>query len=198
VRPSSGQVCEEVQGLRLIALSGSLQKRSHNAALLRVAFVSVPSGATLRRGPDLGVIPALNPELESETREAPPAVRDLRSAMAAADGVLITTPEYGHSMPGFLKNALDWLVGSGELAHMPVAIISASPTATGGIRAQIALTQTLLAQAAQVVATLTVPGIKAKLDAAGELADLVVKRRIAETLMALHEAAVERVAWHEH
>jgi NAD(P)H-dependent FMN reductase len=119
-------------------------------------------------------------------------VSALRAAFGSADGVLIASPEYGHSMPGLLKNALDWLVGSGELANMPVALVSASTTSTGGIRAQIALIQTLLAQSAEVVVTLTVPGVQAKLDAQGEIADPAVLRRLRETLVALAEAARER------
>jgi chromate reductase, NAD(P)H dehydrogenase (quinone) len=183
--------------MRLLAVSGSLQERSSNQALLRVAFDFVPPGTTLVRAPDLASIPALNPDLESDGRVAPASVREFRAAVGGADGVLIATPEYGHSMPGFLKNALDWLVGSGELSRMPVAIISASTTPTGGIRAQMALTQTLLAQAAVVVATLTVPGVKAKVDNGGEIIDAAVRRRAAETLLALNEAAAERRAWLE-
>ena len=122
-------------------------------------------------------------------------MRELRELISGADGVLIASPEHGHSMPGVLKNALDWLVGSGELSGLPVALISASPTITGGIRAQMALTQTLLAQAALIPVTLTVPAIKGKLDENGELADQATRRRIRETLVALGEAVEERRAY---
>ncbi len=150
----------------------------------------LPAGMELVVHPSLGAVPLLNPELDGDT--APEPVRELRAAFQAADGVLIASPEYGHSMPGLLKNALDWLVGSGELANMPVALVSASTTSGGGIRAQIALIQTLLAQAADVVVTLTVPGVKTKLDAQNEIADPAILRRLGETLVALGEAADER------
>lgn len=87
-------------------------------------------------------------------------VRRLRAAFASADGVLLATPEYGHSMPGLLKTALDWLVQSGELSGMRVGLMSASPTMGGGIGAQMAPTRTLMAQAALVAVSLTVPGAR--------------------------------------
>jgi chromate reductase, NAD(P)H dehydrogenase (quinone) len=118
----------------------------------------------------------------------------LRALLEAADGLLIATPEYAHSMPGVLKNALDWLVASGELSGMPIALMSASTTTGGGIRAQMALTQTLLAQAGHVAVGLTVPGVKTKLDASGEIADPATLRRIRETLVVLAEAVDERRA----
>jgi NAD(P)H-dependent FMN reductase len=176
--------------VQILAVSGSLQERSSNAALVRAAQRMVPPGMELVVHPSLGSVPLLNPELDGDA--VPEAVSALRAAFGSADGVLIASPEYGHSMPGLLKNALDWLVGSGELANMPVALVSASTTSTGGIRAQIALIQTLLAQSAEVVVTLTVPGVQAKLDAQGEIADPAVLRRLRETLVALAEAARER------
>lgn len=179
--------------MEILALSGSLQERSANAALLRAAGGVAPEGMTLVRQPPLDRIPPCNPELDGEV--APAAVQGLRAALAATDGVLIASPEYGHSMPGTLKNALDWLVGTGELAGRPVALMSASSTPTGGIRAQMALSQTLLAQAANVVVGLTVPGVRAKLDESGELVHVATLRRIRETLVALGEAVHERRDW---
>lgn len=181
--------------LAILAVSGSLQARSSNAALVRAAQHVVPAGLRLTVHPSLADVPLLNAELDPEGGEAPGSVQALRAAFGAADGVLLATPEYGHSMPGLLKNALDWLVASGELSRMPVALLSGSPTLGGGIRAQLALVQTLLAQAATVPAMLTVPAIKSKLDDEGEVADPAVLRRIRETLVALGEAAAERRAW---
>ena len=175
--------------MRIATLSGSLQERSSNAALIRAAREVAPEGVELVVFRSLGDLPWLDPSLEPEP------VRELRELIGGADGVLIASPEHGHSMPGVLKNALDWLVGSGELSGLPVALISASPTITGGIRAQMALTQTLLAQAALIPVTLTVPAIKGKLDENGELADQATRRRIRETLAALGEAVEERRAY---
>lgn len=117
--------------------------------------------------------------------------------VVALDGLLIASPEYAHSMPGTLKNALDWLVPSGELSGLPVALVSASTTMTGGLRAQMALLQTLLAQGAFVVVQYSLPGVKAKLDAAGELTDERVRRRLRETVVALVEGIDESRGWRD-
>jgi chromate reductase, NAD(P)H dehydrogenase (quinone) len=120
--------------VEIAVLSGSLQERSSNAALVRAAVRVAPEGQRLRVFGALGEVPLLNPELDGE--QPPPAVAALRASFQAADGVLIATPEYGHSVPGVLKNALDWLVASGELSGMPVAILSASTTHTGAFAAR--------------------------------------------------------------
>jgi len=98
-------------------------------------------------------------------------------------------------LPSELLAELDWLVASGELSGMRVGLMSASPTMGGGINAQIALTRTLMAQAAIVSVSLTVPGVKAKLDEQGELEHAPTLRRVRETLVALGEAAQERREW---
>jgi chromate reductase len=182
--------------MKIVAIIGSLQERSSNSALVRAAESVAPEGMELIVFRSLGEVPHLNPELDGNRTETPPPVRELRARLEDADGLLIASPEYGHSMPGVLKNALDWLVASGELSGMPIALMSASTTTGGGIRAQMALTQTLLAQAANVAVALTVPGVKQKLDADGEIADPATMRRIQETLVALGEAVEERRDWH--
>jgi chromate reductase, NAD(P)H dehydrogenase (quinone) len=179
--------------MNVLAISGSLQERSSNTTLISVAQQVVPDGLDLVVFRSLGEVPLFNPELDEG--EGPAPVRELRDLLQAAEGLLIASPEYAHSMPGVLKNALDWLVGSGELSGMPVALISASTTMGGGIRAQMALTQTLLAQAADVTVALTIPAVKTKLDATGELTDLATRRRIGETLVALSEAIDQRRSW---
>ncbi|MQA75017.1 MAG: flavoprotein [Solirubrobacterales bacterium] len=177
---------------RVAAICGSLQRSSANAAMLRAALREAPEGMTIEPFRGLAEVPAMSPELDGEGEGAPAAVWAWRRLLRGADGLLIVSPEYAHSMPGVLKNALDWLVGSGELSNMPVALISASSVPTGGIRAQMALTQTLLAQAAHVDVALTVPGVKAKLGADGELVHAPTLRRVRETLVALVDAIAER------
>ncbi len=130
-------------------------------------------------------LPPLTPGME--TGAEPLSVAEFRASVASADGVLIVTPEYGHSLPGVLKNALDWLVESGELANKPVAAISASPAPTGGLRGLMALVQTMLAQSAFVVALLPIAAARTKLDASGAVDD-ITSRRIAETVRALSDA----------
>ncbi|HUO74569.1 MAG TPA: NADPH-dependent FMN reductase [Solirubrobacteraceae bacterium] len=183
------------QPLRVLGISGSLQARSSNAAVLRAAARLAPTGMELVLFDGLAVVPPLDVDLDGEHSATPTPVHALRAAVGTAEGLLIVSPEYAHSVPGVLKNALDWLVASGELAALPVALIGASSTHTGAIRGQLALIQTLLAQSAQIASTLTIPSIKGKLDDDGELGDRAALRRVSETLVALDEAIRERRDW---
>ncbi len=99
-------------------------------------------------------LPYFNPELDVDP--APASVAELRTGVGAADGVLIASPEYAHEMPGVLKNALDWLVNSGELYGKPVAVLCASPAPERGSYVREALGRTFEAQGARVVFSATV------------------------------------------
>lgn len=118
----------------------------------------------------LAELPHFNPDLDDEV-QPPPPVKELRSQLAQADGVVISTPEYAHGVPGSLKNALDWIVSSGELRGKPVLLINASPG--GGERAQASLVETLQVMEARVLesATVRVASIRGKLDAIGNVGD---------------------------
>jgi len=109
--------------MRILAVCGSLQSKSTNLELLEVARALSPSGVDLVRFDGLRDLPLFNPDLEGG--EAPPAVVAWRRALADADAVLIASPEYGHSLPGALKNGIDWVIGSGELNRKIVAITAA-------------------------------------------------------------------------
>ena len=97
----------------------------------------------------LGGLPHFDPDLDPD--EAPPAVRALRHAIAASDALLVAAPEYGHSLPGVLKNAIDWLIGSGELERKVVAITASVPHPERGRQGLAALRQTLGAVSAVIV-----------------------------------------------
>lgn len=110
----------------LVAISGSLRRDSYNTALLRAAADILPPGAELTLYRELEEIPPFN---EDRLSHPPVPVQSLRGAVAAADGVLISTPEYNSSIPGVLKNALDWLsrpLIESPLRNKPVAVIGAS------------------------------------------------------------------------
>jgi NAD(P)H-dependent FMN reductase len=135
--------------VKILAISGSLQSGSSNGAVLRVARTLAPVGTDVEIWDGLAAVPPFNPD--DEGPPAPPAVEDLRRRVAEADGLVLATPEYAHGMPGVLKNALDWLVGTGELYGKRVAVLTGSPRPDGGAHARRWTEQTLGAQGAVVV-----------------------------------------------
>jgi chromate reductase, NAD(P)H dehydrogenase (quinone) len=180
--------------MRVLAIPGSLRSGT-NAAVLRAAHDQAPAGMELVDFDGLADVELLNPELEGPDLTGPPGAAAFRQGVGDADGLLLVSPEYGHSVPGVLKNALDWLVQSGELSDKRLAIVTASPTPTGGLRAQTALVQTLLAQNASIVVMQSIPAVKGRLDAGGELTHEPTRRRLGETLVALAEAVAEHTEW---
>jgi chromate reductase len=153
--------------MKILAISGSLRRVSSNTALLLAAAALAPPGVEIALYGGLGDLPHFNPDLEEDE---PPAVTDLRRRVQTADGLLISSPEYAHGVPGVMKNALDWLVGGSEFPGKPVALLNASPRAT---HAQESLTETIRTMSARFVpeASIAVPLLARKLDAAGIVAD---------------------------
>jgi chromate reductase len=153
--------------LTVLTVVGSLQARSANAAAIRALAVRPRPDVRLVAFESLGRIPLFNPDLDGP--DVDPVVTEWRAALRDAHAVLIASPEYAHSIPGVLKNALDWIVGSAELYDKPVALVSAG--STGGERALPVIAATLAAQGAQVVDSLPIPGVRPLLDTAGDLVD---------------------------
>ena len=117
--------------VRLLAISGSLRVASSNTALLRAAAQLAPVGVEINLYERLAGLPHFNPDLDDLDRQtAPPEVLDFRFRLDASDGVIISSPEYAHGVPGAIKNAIDWVVSSGELYEKPVALLNASMSAT--------------------------------------------------------------------
>jgi len=143
------------RGVAIVAICGSLREHSSNLALLRSARKFAPDGMTITLYDGLGKLPHFDPDDDEEGAIPPPAVAELRSLLAAADGILISSPEYAHGVPGSLKNALDWLVSDGALVDKPIALISASPV--GGQYAQASLVETLTTMNWRVVGTWASP-----------------------------------------
>ena len=145
--------------IRVLLVCGSLQRASANRAALDVArAVLSASGAEVSAFEGLGSIPPLNPDHGDDPGEA---VLALRSQLGAADAVLIAAPEYAGAVAGVVKNALDWVVGSGDLYGKPIALLSAGTS--GGVFARRDLVRTLSWQGAHVVASLGIEGANAKL-----------------------------------
>lgn len=181
----------------VLGIGGSLRRDSHNARLLRAAARELPAGVELRIFDGLRDVP---PYDEDEDRDpAPPAVARLRDAIASADAVLIATPEYNSSIPGQLKNALDWasrpFPGS-SLRFTPVAVIGASTGAFGAVWSQAELRKVLGASGARVVQDgLPVGYAHERLDPDGTLADEDLRAGLRDLLARLvDEARPERAA----
>lgn len=134
--------------MRILAVLGSLGKRSRNQALLERAQALAIEGIEVELLTSLGELPYFDPDVEPE--DAPASVLALRAAIARSDAVLIACPEYGHSLPGVLKNAVDWVIGSGELEQKIVAITASVPHLDRGRKGLQALRQTLGAVSAEV------------------------------------------------
>lgn len=168
--------------VRILAISGSLRRRSSNTALVGAVGRLAPDGVDVSIYGDLAGLPAFNPDLEGEG--TPDAVTALRTRLRACDAVLISSPEYAHGVPGALKNALDWIVGSGELIDKPVALINASARAT---HAWTSLAETLTVMSAHLIrdASITVPLDGRTLDAAGIVGDAGLARALRAAIEAL-------------
>jgi NAD(P)H-dependent FMN reductase len=168
--------------MRLLGLSGSLRRDSSNSALLRAAAALAPGGVIVTLFDGIGDLPHMRPDLDAA---AIPSVARLRSAVAAADGLIISCPEYAHGVPGSFKNALDWLVGGPEFLNKPVAFFNVSER---GSYALASLIETVTVMAGRVMreGSVTLPLVSG----------LVDERRIVEDpgLSELVRGAVGRFA----
>ncbi|MBM0744494.1 NAD(P)H-dependent oxidoreductase [Phormidium sp. CLA17] len=175
--------------LKILAISGSLRERSSNTAILRAAATLAPPDISISVYETLGELPHFNPDLDNET--VPASVKEWRSLLKESDGVIVCTPEYAYGIPGVLKNALDWIVSSGEFINKPTAIISASPSPDGGAHAHAALIQTLAVMMATIVegATLLIPAVSAKLNDQGEFTDRATAQALGALLNRLIKAS---------
>jgi chromate reductase, NAD(P)H dehydrogenase (quinone) len=186
--------------MRVLGISGSLRSGSLNTALLRAAAERLPAGVELVEFDRLGDVPPYDEDIDPSSSsagpggaEVPEAVRELREAILAADAVLVATPEYNHSIPGQLKNALDWAsrpAGQSALNGKPAAAIGASKSMFGGVWAQAELRKVLAAMGGRVIdAELGVPHAHERLD--GERLELEPEQehRLDEILAELVSAA---------
>src|SRR5437868_4168534 len=138
--------------MKIVGISGSLRNGSHNTKLLRAAAELVPPDVELEIWDGLKDVPPYDEDDDGPS--APEAVARLRAALAGADGVLFATPEYNSSVPGQLKNALDWAsrpIATNVLRNKPVAVVGASAGAFGAVWAQAELRKVLAATGARVV-----------------------------------------------
>ena len=182
--------------MKILAISGSLRADSLNTKLLHAAAELVDGEVEFEVWDGLKAVPPYDEDDEA----GPPsiAVARLRSAIADADAVLFATPEYNASIPGQLKNAIDWVsrpVATNPLRNVPVAVIGASPGMFGAVWAQAELTKVVALIGARVVeAELPVAQAATRFDADGRLVDDETREGLAQVVNQLVAAVVERQA----
>ena len=168
--------------IRILAISGSLRAASSNASALQAMRLVAPAGIDVVLYTGLAALPPFNPDLDTDAPPEP--VRALRREIGLCDGLLICSPEYAHGVPGMLKNALDWLVGSLEFAGTPVALIGIDEP-RHSVHAPAQLREILSVMSARLVepASITLDPVRPRrdMDAAAITADL---RRLSAQLRA--------------
>lgn len=179
--------------MRILGISGSLRRDSHNSRLLLAAAGLLPPGVELVSFERLKEIPPYDADDEADDH---PAVVAFREAVAQADAVLIATPEYNHSLPGHLKNALDWLsrpLATSPFRGKPAAVIGASTGAFGAVWAQAEARKVLAALGARVVdRELPVPSAEETVHPEGRLNEVELETALGELLAELREATEAR------
>lgn len=181
--------------LKVLGISGSLRKGSYNTALLRAAMELVPEGMAIEEF-DLSPIPFYNDDLRQQGY--PPAVEALRARIRSADALLFATPEYNRSIPGVLKNAIDWASRAPDQPFdgKPVAIMGASLGVLGTLMANHHLRQILVYLNAQTLSgpEVLVGGAAAKFDAEGHLTDGATRDFVRGHLSGLKQLALRLAA----
>jgi chromate reductase, NAD(P)H dehydrogenase (quinone) len=187
--------------MRVLGISGSLRRDSHNTKLLRAAGEMFRArGVEFEIYPDLKLVP---PYDEDDDREpAPAAVAQVRAAVAGADALFFSTPEYNSSIPGQLKNVIDWLsrpLATNVLRNKPVAVIGASTGMFGAVWSQAELRKALASSGARVVeGEVAVGHAHTRFDEQGELTDPTIAEQVEEVVAALigeaEPARLERLA----
>lgn len=159
--------------INLLALSGSLRKKSYNTAVLGALKLLAPTHVAINIG-SIGDLPLFNPDLEGEYI---PALEKLNNSLQHSKGLIIASPEYAHGISGSMKNALDWLVGGAEFPGKPIMLINTSPRA---YHAQQALEQVLVTMSGNIIekSCISTPLLGSGLDIDG----IVNNKEIAHTL----------------
>jgi chromate reductase len=183
--------------MRVLGIAGSVRAGSHNLKLLRAAGELLPEDVEFEIWDGLKAVPPYDED--DDVLPAPAPVAALRDAIAGADAVLFATPEYNSSIPGVLKNAIDWVsrpLATNSLRNTPVAVIGASTGMFGAVWAQAELRKVLAATGARVLEEeVPVGHAPSRFDDDGNLVDEAVRERLAAVVTQLvGEHAGERVA----
>jgi chromate reductase, NAD(P)H dehydrogenase (quinone) len=174
----------EIARIEIAAIAGSLRSGSWARTMLRAMAEQRPSNVEITIWNGLDQVPPFNEDLESGP--APTAVADMRQVIQRSDALVIATPEYNQSIPGVLKNALDWAsrpYGQSVLTHKPVAVVGTSPLPTGGASALTDVTKVVSLLGAEVIeAELAVGQVHTRIDVESHFLDLELATRVAKLL----------------
>ncbi|MFL5731079.1 MAG: NADPH-dependent FMN reductase [Cytophagaceae bacterium] len=178
--------------MKILAISGSLKSTSSNSSIIRAMAAMADDDVQVEIYEGIGNLPHFSPDIDGN--KSPESVLDYRNKLKSSDGIVFCTPEYAFGMPGVLKNALDWIVGSGELVDKPVAVLSASPSVLGGEKAHASLSMTLSVMNATVLekAKLCIPAVKNKINSEGEILDADLSRQLKTVLDVLVKTLREK------
>jgi len=174
--------------IRVLGIAGSLRAGSYNRALLRAAGALAPAGMEIVLFEGLREVPPYDADVDAAGE--PAEVAALRQAIGKADGLLFATPEYNYSVPGVLKNAIDWAsrpVHRSVLQRKAAGIVGASAGASGTIRAQLALRQSFVFTEtyAMLRPEFFLPRASERFDVSGELTDEPTREHLRQFLAAL-------------
>lgn len=183
--------------MRILAIAGSIRENSYNLALLKSLVLIAGKDIDIQIFKHLKDIPVFSPAAENtgtNETEIPEPVKFLITELHSADGVIISTPEYAHGIPGALKNALDWLVSTDALVLKPVMVTSVSTSELGGVRSHGPLVMVLSAMNASVVvdASLNIPFAHNKFDNEGKLNDALSEKALSASLAILQRSIAEK------
>ena len=182
--------------MKVLGISGSLRRDAWNRKVLRAAGELLPDGVELELWDGLKDVPPYDED--DDVEPAPAAVARLRAAIAGTDAILFSTPEYNSSIPGVLKNAVDWAsrpLATSVLRNKPVAVVGASTGAFGAVWAQAELRKVLAATGARVVEGEVAFGhAPTRFDEDGALVDEQLREQLAEVVDTLVDAARTRLA----
>src|SRR5450432_815986 len=178
----------EKRKIKILAVSGSLRSNSSNTILLNAIEKMIPPQVEFFLYDGIGSLPHFN-----DADEPSVAVMEWKRYLLASDAVLVCSPEYAFGIPGSLKNAFDWTVGSGELVNKPLALITA---ATGGEKAHAAFLQIFTALSAAIPegCSLLISYVRSKLNAAGEISDAATADAVKRLLDNLISFTKEKLA----
>lgn len=166
---------------KVFAICGSTRAQSANLTILHHIAAIASNEFEVEIYTGLATLPHFNPDLDKDT--APGIVEELRSKIKNADGVIICTPEYVFSLPGALKNAIEWCVSTTVFSEKPVALITASASGAKAHESLQLVMKTIYADLSEET-QLLIQGAKGKVNSSGEITDEVTKRQLVDLTMA--------------